>query len=177
MVWRTTRTVASSNYTPEESKKAERSIISVDLLVVGVIWVDQRSKVDCLMMAKIAHSWVVIAKHAQVRRAAAAAQSPIEVRRQWQCKGIDSSPQANELHVALVFDTLNVLIDHLHVWNRNWTVNGTEHIPFKRNGNVIVFMPPTVPCILCVFNHGYLIVCSSFCFHHLLSRDYMYMYT
>ena len=37
MVRPTLQTVASSNYTPEESKKAERSTISVDLLVVDAI--------------------------------------------------------------------------------------------------------------------------------------------
>ena len=37
MVRPTTQTIASSNYTAEESKKAERSTTSVDLLVVDVI--------------------------------------------------------------------------------------------------------------------------------------------
>ncbi|MCG8622408.1 MAG: hypothetical protein MJE68_10490, partial [Proteobacteria bacterium] len=37
MVRPTTQTVASSNYTPEESKKAERSTTSVDLLDVDAI--------------------------------------------------------------------------------------------------------------------------------------------
>ena len=37
MVQPTTQTVASLNYTPEESKKVERSSISVDLLVVEAI--------------------------------------------------------------------------------------------------------------------------------------------
>ena len=37
MVRPTTQTIASSNYTPEESKKAERSTTSVDLLVVDAI--------------------------------------------------------------------------------------------------------------------------------------------
>ena len=37
MVQPITQTVARSNYTPEESKKAERSTTSVDLLVVDAI--------------------------------------------------------------------------------------------------------------------------------------------
>ena len=37
MVRPTSQTVASSNYTPEESKKAERSTTSVDLLVADAI--------------------------------------------------------------------------------------------------------------------------------------------
>ena len=37
MVRPTTQTVASSNYTPEESKIAEKSTASVDLLVVDAI--------------------------------------------------------------------------------------------------------------------------------------------
>ena len=37
MVRPTSQTVATSNYTPEESKKAERSTTSVDLLVVDAI--------------------------------------------------------------------------------------------------------------------------------------------
>ena len=37
MVRPTTQTIASSNYMPEESKKAERSTTSVDLLVVEAI--------------------------------------------------------------------------------------------------------------------------------------------
>ena len=37
MVRPTSQTVASSNYTPEEPKKAERNTTSVDLLVVDAI--------------------------------------------------------------------------------------------------------------------------------------------
>ena len=37
MVRPTSQTVATSNYTPEESKKAERSTTAVDLLVVDAI--------------------------------------------------------------------------------------------------------------------------------------------
>ena len=37
MVRPTSKTVASSNYRPQESKKAERSTTSVDLLVVDTI--------------------------------------------------------------------------------------------------------------------------------------------
>jgi hypothetical protein len=40
MVGPTTRTVASSNYTLVESKKAERSTFSVDLLVLEAIGID-----------------------------------------------------------------------------------------------------------------------------------------
>ena len=52
--------------------------ISVDLLVVEAIWIDQRSKVSWSTIAKIARSRAAIAKHAQVRRVAAA-QCPTEV--------------------------------------------------------------------------------------------------
>ena len=72
MVRPTTQTVASSNYTPEESKKAEKSTTSVDLLVIDAIWIDQQSEVDRLMIAKIACSQAAITKYAQIRRAAAA---------------------------------------------------------------------------------------------------------
>ena len=58
MMWLTTRTVASSNYMPDESKKAERSTTSVDLLVVEAIWTDQQSEVDWLTIAKIAERWL-----------------------------------------------------------------------------------------------------------------------
>ena len=62
----------SSNYAQEKSENAERSTISVYLLIVEAIWIDQRSKVERSMIAKIAHNRVVIAKYAQIRRAAAA---------------------------------------------------------------------------------------------------------
>ena len=78
MVRPTSQTVASLNYTPEKSKKAERSTTSVDLLVVDAIRIDQRSKVNRLTIAKIARSRAAIAKHTKIRRAAAA-QCPSEV--------------------------------------------------------------------------------------------------
>ena len=72
MVRPTSQTAASSNYMPEESKKAERSTTSVDLLVVDAIWIDQRSEIDRLKIAKIARSRAAITKHTKIRRAAAA---------------------------------------------------------------------------------------------------------
>ena len=72
MVRPTTQTVASSNYMAEETNKAERSAIPVDLLVVEVIWIDQWSKVNLSTIAKTTRSQAAIEKYTQSQRAAAA---------------------------------------------------------------------------------------------------------
>ena len=150
MVRPTTRTVAISNYTPE-SKKAERSTTSVDLLVVEAIWIDQRSEVDRSTIAKIARSQAVIAKYAQIRRAADAV-SQRSLEDSGSVKALILGPWANEL--ALVLDTLIT-----HAERDNWIACACKMAIERRtardvfcldgtvrNGNVTVYMPPTVLC-------------------------------
>ena len=45
-VWPTTRTNAGPDYIPKKYKQAKRSTISVHVLVVVAIWIDQQSKVN-----------------------------------------------------------------------------------------------------------------------------------
>ena len=105
MVWLTTRTVASSNNTPEESKKAERSTISINLLLVvyvEAIWIDQRSKND-------SEKSLVVERQSQNTLSASQKSGsnisvPAKFRRMWRCKSIDSSWRANELALDLVLD-------------------------------------------------------------------------
>ena len=87
-----------------------------DLLVVEAIWIDQRSEVNQNQLAimKIARSQAAIAKHAEIRRAAAAVS-------QWSLEDSGSvkvsilGPWENEL--ALVLDTLV-----RHVQCANWSL-------------------------------------------------------
>ena len=106
MVQPTSRTVVtcSSNYTPEVSKKDERSTTLVDLLVVEAIWIDQRSEVDQLAIMKIARSQAAIEKTRSNQKSSNSTVSQWSLEDSGSVKASIIVPRENEL--ALVLDTL-----------------------------------------------------------------------
>ena len=112
----TTWTVASSNYKPEESKKAKRRTISVDLLVVEFPRsIDQRQW-NLLPVEWRSQNTLEAEEQQQY-----SVPANLKFKRLWQCKSVDFSPWVNKLALVLACVKLEL--------------NGERHgnFPFRRN--------------------------------------------